>query len=193
MTFYYILYYFLLWLLIISLVISSVYIRLISLYILSLIYIFSLIIIFLYNKSIMWYQVIFRFYNIDLYNINNIIGLDGISIFFILLCVFLLLNCLLGYWYLRYKITLYCGLLIFVLWLLINLFSSLDMLLFYIYFEGIAIPMFLLIGIWGSRSRKIYAAYQFFIYTLLGSIFVLIVIISVLFNKGTTLIDLYLN
>jgi len=65
--------------------------------------------------------------------------------------------------------------------------------LFYIYFEGIAIPMFLLIGVWGSRSRKIYAAYQFFIYTLLGSIFILIAIICILYNKGTTSMDFFLN
>jgi NADH-ubiquinone oxidoreductase chain 4 len=53
--------------------------------------------------------------------------------------------------------------------------------------------MFLIIGIWGSRKRKIYASYQFFIYTLLGSVFVLLVIISVYFNKGSSSFDFFIN
>lgn len=59
--------------------------------------------------------------------------------------------------------------LLFTLWSLINTFTSLDLFFLYIFFEGIVTPMFLLIGNWGSRSRKIYASYQFFIHTLLGS------------------------
>lgn len=65
--------------------------------------------------------------------------------------------------------------------------------MFYIYFESIVIPMFFVIGIWGSRSRKIYAAYQFFIYTLCGSIFVLIAIIGILCGKGSLSMDFVLS
>ena len=87
----------------------------------------------------------------------------------------------------------YSFLLFFSLWILLNIFSSLDLIFFYIFFEGIVIPMFFLIGIWGSRRRKIYASYQFFIYTLLGSIFVLLVILSIYSNKGSSSFDFILN
>lgn len=87
----------------------------------------------------------------------------------------------------------YSFLLFFSLWVLLNIFSSLDLIFFYIFFEGIVIPMFFLIGIWGSRRRKIYASYQFFIYTLLGSIFVLLVILSIYSNKGSSSFDFILN
>lgn len=181
------------WLISLSILISNTYMRIISYYITSIIFLLAFFMIVYYNKSIIWYQILFRFYNIYPYYINNIIGIDGFSILFIFLCVCLLSHCLLIYWYLRYKINLYCILVLFILWLLINLFSSLDLVLFYIYFEAIAIPTFLLIGIWGSRNRKIYAAYQFFIYTLLGSVFLLIGVLSILYNKGTSSIDLFLN
>lgn len=161
-------------------------------------YFFSLFLICLYliiilNKSIIWYQVILKFYTIKFINISYIIGLDGISISFILLCSFIILFCFLLYWYLNYQYNNYSILLYFSLWILINIFASLDLFMFYIFFEGIVIPMFLLIGIWGSRKRKIYASYQFFIYTLFGSIFVLIVIMSLYFNKGTSSFDYILN
>ena len=87
----------------------------------------------------------------------------------------------------------YSFLLFFSLWVLLNIFSSLDLIFFYIFFEGIVIPMFFLIGIWGSRRRKIYASYQFFVYTLLGSVFVLLVILSIYFNKGSSSFDFILN
>jgi NADH:ubiquinone oxidoreductase subunit 4 (subunit M) len=70
--------------------------------------------------------------------------------------------------------------------LLINVFVVLDLFFFYIFFEGVLIPMFIIIGVWGSRQRKIHAAYQFFFYTLLGSILMLLGIIIIYFHTGTT-------
>ena len=64
-----------------------------------------------------------------------------------------------------------------------------DFFVFYVFFEAILIPMFLFITFWGSRSRKVYAAYQLFIYTLLGSIFVLLSFITIYLNKGSSLLD----
>lgn len=138
--------------------------------------------------SINFKFLLFKFFSNFLYY-----RYDGISIYLILLCSFLLMYCFLIYWYLKYKINLYSFSLFISLWLLLNVFSSLDLFFFYIYFEGIVIPMFLLIGIWGSRSRKIYAAYQFFIYTLLGSVFVLLCFLSIYFNKGSSSFDFFLN
>ncbi len=69
---------------------------------------------------------------------------------------------------------------------LLLIFSVLDLVLFYIFFESVLIPMFLIIGIWGSRERKIKASYFFFIYTLLGSLVMLLGILLILFETGTT-------
>lgn len=77
--------------------------------------------------------------------------------------------------------------------LLILVFSVLDLVLFYIFFESILIPMFIIIGVWGSRERKIGAAYQFFLYTLLGSVFFLIAILTIYFETGTTDIQILLT
>jgi NADH:ubiquinone oxidoreductase subunit 4 (subunit M) len=69
---------------------------------------------------------------------------------------------------------------------LIGVFCVLDLLLFYIFFESVLIPMFLIIGVWGSRERKIRAAYFFFLYTLLGSVLMLLSILYVYYQIGTT-------
>lgn len=69
---------------------------------------------------------------------------------------------------------------------LIHVFAISDLIFFYIFFEALLIPMFLLIGVWGSRERKISAAYQFFLYTLFGSLFMLIAIFFIYSHYGTT-------
>lgn len=69
---------------------------------------------------------------------------------------------------------------------LIGVFSILDLLLFYIFFESILIPMYLIVGVWGSRERKIRAAYFFFLYTLLGSVLMLLSILYIYYQIGTT-------
>ena len=70
--------------------------------------------------------------------------------------------------------------------ILIQVFCVLDVFFFYIFFESVLIPMFLIIGIWGSRQRKIRAAYQFFLYTLAGSLLMLLAILVIYFQQGTT-------
>jgi NADH-ubiquinone oxidoreductase chain 4 len=70
--------------------------------------------------------------------------------------------------------------------LLLLIFSLLDLLLFYVFFESILIPMFLIVGVWGSRARKIRASYMLFFYTLFGSVFMLLAILVLYFDVGTT-------
>lgn len=77
--------------------------------------------------------------------------------------------------------------------LLILVFSVLDLVLFYIFFESILMPMMIIIGVWGSRERKIGAAYQFFLYTLLGSVFFLLAILTIYLETGTTDIQILLT
>ena len=70
--------------------------------------------------------------------------------------------------------------------LVIAVFCVLDIILFYVFFESVLIPMFIIIGVWGSRERRIRAAYMFFLYTLLGSVLMLLAILYIYYQVGTT-------
>ena len=120
-------------------------------------------------------------------NINLNLGIDGISILFVILTTLLITLCLLISWG-SIKLNLKKYLIFFLIMesFLIGVFCVLDLLLFYIFFESVLIPMFLIIGIWGSRERKIRAAYFFFLYTLLGSILMLLSIVYIYIQSGTT-------
>jgi proton-translocating NADH-quinone oxidoreductase chain M len=128
---------------------------------------------------------------IETLNIYYCIGLDGISLFFIILTSFLMPLCFLVSWInISYRIQEFLLLMLLTEFFLINVFSVLDLFFFYLFFESILIPMFLIIGIWGSRQRKIHASYQFFLYTLLGSLLMLLGIIYIFMSLGTTDISL---
>jgi len=107
------------------------------------------------------HQFIFNIYKFSFLNISLIFGIDALSGTLILLSLILIYICLYIYWFLRYKLILYVSVLYFLSFLLIGLFMSLDLFLFYFFWKHINSDVFL-IGIWGSRSRKIYAAYLFF-------------------------------
>ena len=122
------------------------------------------------------------------------LGIDGISLLFVILTTFIMPLAILASWssiphqngafpgaLRKYLVTL-----LILETILIAVFVVLDLLLFYIAFESSLIPMFLLIGIFGGRSRKIHAAYQFFLYTLLGSLFMLLAIAIIVSETGTT-------
>ncbi len=136
---------------------------------------------------------IIKFYTINYLQISYIIGIDGISISFIIICSLLILLCYVIYWFLSYKINLYTFCLILSLFLLINTFASLDLFLFFIFFEGIVIPMFLLISVWGSRSRRVYASYLLLSYTLLGSVFIFVSTLYIYSNIGSSSFIFILN
>ena len=103
-------------------------------------------------------------------NMTFSFGLDGISIFFFVLTSLLIFLCVLFVWD-EHLLKEYTISLLLIELLLLLVFSVLDVFLFYIFFEGILIPMFLMIGLWGSRERKIRAVYLLFFYTLVGSLF----------------------
>jgi len=113
------------------------------------------------------------------------LGIDGISMLFIVLSAFLTPICILASWKsVKERIKEYMILFLILESLMIGTFSALDLLLFYIFFEALLIPMFLIIGIWGG-PRRIYAAFKFFFYTLAGSVLFLIAIILMGYNSGT--------
>jgi len=119
-----------------------------------------------------------------LMNLNFSFGIDGISIFFFVLTSFLIFLCILFIWNERFLIE-YAINLLFIELLLLLVFSVLDVFLFYIFFEAILIPMFILIGIWGSRERKIRAVYLLFFYTLFGSLLMLVGLLYMYSVTGT--------
>lgn len=113
------------------------------------------------------------------YKISYHLGIDGISLFMVLLTTFLMPLCILCSWEsittrVREFIIAFLVLESFV----IGVFCSLDLLLFYLFFEGMLIPMYLIIGIWGG-SNRVYAAYKFFLYTLLGSVLMLLAVLYI--------------
>nr|QJQ72505.1 NADH dehydrogenase subunit 4 [Trissopathes cf. tetracrada NB-2020]WQH63107.1 NADH dehydrogenase subunit 4 [Taxipathes sp.] len=122
------------------------------------------------------------------------LAVDGISLFFFILTALLTPICILISWNsIRYLLKEFLLCLLFLEVLLMGVFSALDLLLFYILFEGILIPMFLLIGIWGSREEKVRASYYFFFYTFIGSVFMLLGIFQLYSSTGTTDYQTLLN
>lgn len=119
-------------------------------------------------------------------SLNFALGIDGISIFFVLLSTFLTPICLLVSWAsIQNYVKEYCIAFLVLETFMIAVFSVLDLLLFYIFFESVLVPMFVIIGVWGSRERKIRAAYQFFLYTLFGSLLMLLAILLIYFQTGS--------
>nr|BBD14149.1 NADH dehydrogenase subunit 4 [Ophirina amphinema] len=114
-------------------------------------------------------------------------GVDGVSISLIALTTFLIPACILCSWRsIRSSVKEYYICFLVLDLLLVLVFSSLDLFLFYIFFEGVLIPMFLLIGIWGSSERRVYASYMLFLYTLAGSLLMLLAVIYIYLEVGTT-------
>lgn len=152
------------------------------------IFIISLFLWIFFDKSASEFQFSFIYNWLINYNMYFSFGIDGISIFFIIATTFLIPICFLAsYEVIKKNIKEYCILFFFLEFFLLITFSTLDLIVFYIFFESVLIPMFLIIGIWGSRERKIKASYYFFIYTLTGSLFMFIAIIHIYLTTGTTL------
>lgn len=128
-----------------------------------------------------WFQFLEKYSWIKLDNleIDIIFGIDGISLSFIVLTAILIPVCIVASWnYVQLKVPLYFALFLFTESILIGFFSSLNLILFYIFFEAVLIPLLLIIGIWGGKE-KIYATYKFFLYTFCGSLLMLIAIIYI--------------
>ncbi len=114
------------------------------------------------------------------------LGVDGISLPFVILTAFLMPLCVLASWTsIETRIKEYMIAFLVLETLMIGVFVSLDIVLFYLFFEGGLIPMFLIIGVWGGQ-RRVYASFKFFLYTLLGSVLMLVAIMAMYVTSGTT-------
>jgi proton-translocating NADH-quinone oxidoreductase chain M len=121
------------------------------------------------------------------------LGIDGMALMLIMLSVFLMPLCILASWdAIKSRVGLYMAMFLIMEVVMIGVFMAQDLLLFYIFFEAGLIPMYFIIGIWGGANR-IYAAFKFFLYTLLGSVLMLIAMIAMIAEAGTTDIPTLLN
>jgi NADH-quinone oxidoreductase subunit M len=127
------------------------------------------------------------------FNFNYHMGIDGISLFFVLLSTILTLLSIVSAWeVIQFQVREFMIAFLVLETLMIGVFCSLDFILFYVFFEGSLAPMFLIIGVWGGPNR-IYSAFKFFLYTFLGSLLMLLAILAVYFQTGTTDIEYALN
>ena len=121
---------------------------------------------------------------IERFNVNYHVGVDGISLWFVVLTAFINVVVVIAGWeVITRRVNQYMGAFLILSGLMIGVFSALDGLLFYVFFEATLIPMYLIIGIWGGPN-KIYAAFKFFLYTLLGSLLMLIALIFLYTKSG---------
>lgn len=138
---------------------------------------------FLFTERIEWIQLDFGQYG--LFVIDYFVGVDGISILLVLLSAFLLVIGVISSWKLTEKVKGYFLLYLILSSSIMGCFVALDLFLFYVFFEFMLLPMFFLIGIWGG-PRRAYASIKFFIYTLLGSLLILIVMIGLFLSVEDT-------
>jgi NADH-quinone oxidoreductase subunit M len=128
-------------------------------------------------------QFVEKFGWIERFNINYHVGIDGLSLWLVLLTAFITVIVVISAWeVITERVNQYMGAFLILSGLMIGVFSALDGMLFYVFFEATLIPMYLIIGIWGGPN-KIYAAFKFFLYTLLGSLLMLVALIY-LYNKS---------
>jgi NADH-ubiquinone oxidoreductase chain 4 len=147
----------------------------------------SFIIFVLFNSSSNQFQFVQEHYNIQLFDIY--LGIDGISIYFILLTTIIIPIALLSNWEsINENVKSYLIIILLLETLLLAVFLVLDILLFYIFFESVLPPLFILIGLFGSKN-KVRASYYFFLYTLWGSLFLLLSILTIYSIMGTTDFD----
>lgn len=120
-------------------------------------------------------------------------GVDGISMLFVILTTFLMPFAILASWEsVKSRVKEYMIAFLVLETLMIGVFCALDLVLFYLFFEGGLIPMFLIIGVWGGQ-RRVYSAFKFFLYTLLGSVLMLLALMGMYWEAGTTSIPELLN
>lgn len=160
--------------------------RLVALWTSGFTFVISLVLLFGFDNSASGYQFE-EFANwIDGTGIHYHMGVDGISMPFVLLSTFLTPFAILASWKsITHRVKDYMIAFLVLETMMIGMFASLDMLMFYLFFEGVLIPMFLIIGVWGG-PRRVYAAFKFFLYTLLGSVLMLVCMLAMYNIVGTT-------
>lgn len=138
-----------------------------------------------FDSNISGYQFVYEFKELSFCHLN--VGIDGISLYFVLLTTFITPICLLSNWIdIKDKMKYFLISFLILETLQIAVFVVLDLLLFYIFFESVLIPLFIIILTWGASQARIRASFLLFLYTLFGSLFMLLAIMTILFYLGST-------
>jgi len=149
-------------------------------------FVLSLLIWFQFENGTAAFQFEEKFDWLPQYRISYHMGVDGISMLFVILSTFLTPICILASWDSIEKMVKEYMIAFLVLeTMMVGMFCAMDMVLFYVFFEGVLIPMFLIIGVWGG-GRRVYSAFKFFLYTLTGSVLLLVALLAMYFQVGTT-------
>jgi NADH-quinone oxidoreductase subunit M len=149
-------------------------------------FLLSLFIWFDFERGTADFQMVEKYDWIPSLGISYHMGVDGISMMFVLLSTLLTPLCVLASWEaITSRVKEYMIAFLVLETLMVGMFCALDFIVFYIFFEGVLIPMFLIIGVWGGR-RRVYAAFKFFLYTLCGSVLMLLAILAIYLQAGTT-------
>ncbi len=149
-------------------------------------FIVSLILWLNFDTSTADFQFVEKHDWIPAFNISYHLGVDGISMFFVLLSTALTPICVLASWKaIKTRVREYMIAFLILETMMIGTFAALDFVLFYIFFEGVLIPMFIIIGVWGGE-RRVYSAFKFFLFTLAGSVLLLVALLVLYFEAGTT-------
>ena len=159
--------------------------RWIALGVSSLTFVVSLVLPFLFDANAGGFQLIEKSDWIPAMGIEYHRGVDGISLWFVLLSTFLTPIAILSGFVVKERVRSFMAALLLLETMMIGMFTSLDFFLFYVFFEGVLIPMFLIIGVWGGE-RRVYAAMKFFLYTFLGSVLMLVAIFAMVRESGTS-------
>ncbi|MGF1624485.1 MAG: NADH-quinone oxidoreductase subunit M [Alphaproteobacteria bacterium] len=147
-------------------------------------FVISLFLWFLFDRADPGFQFVEENEWLPSLGIGYRMGVDGISMLFVLLSTLLTPICILVSWQaIQTRVKEYMIAFLLLETLMVGMFCALDLILFYIFFEGVLIPMFLIIGVWGG-ARRVYAAFKFFLYTLLGSVLMLVAILAIYFEAG---------
>ncbi|HLG89925.1 MAG TPA: NADH-quinone oxidoreductase subunit M [Alphaproteobacteria bacterium] len=149
-------------------------------------FILSLFILVYFDPKVPGFQLIERAEWIPGTGIIYQKGVDGISIWFVLVSTLLTPICVISTWEaIHNRVKEFMVALLILETMMVGVFTALDLILLYVFFEGVLIPMFLIIGVWGGQ-RRVYSAFKFFLYTLLGSVLMLLAILAMYLKTGTT-------
>lgn len=139
-----------------------------------------------FDNSEAGFQLVEKATWLSAFNISYHMGVDGISLWFVILSTLLTVVVIVASWHaVQVRVKEYMIAFLVMDTLMVGVFCALDMMLFYIFFEGILIPMYLIIGVWGG-PRRIYASFKFFLYTLVGSLLFLVALLVLYMGAGTT-------
>jgi NADH-quinone oxidoreductase subunit M len=158
--------------------------RVVGLAVMIAVFVVSLGVVGAFDPGRSGYQLVERLVWVRSVGLSYLVGVDGFSVWLVVLTAFMFPVALIASWGIERRVPLFVGLMLLLETVVLGSFVALDLLLFFVFFEALLFPMFLIIGVWGSR-RRVYASVKFFLYTMLGSAFILIGILYLWFQTSS--------